>query len=137
MLPVAPHCDGPSLNAYHLADSAHLPALHLLLTGTEPAAGRRRRTRRGVNVRGQISEENVIGYLRDHGITLTWDPTAGTLQSGTCEAAKTIIRKQAEPGRSAPTHWKEEKKTAGRPALAQACARVTSRPARKRALMGF
>jgi hypothetical protein len=35
----------------------------------------------------------VIGYLRDRGITLTYDPAAGTLQAGTCEAAKTTIRK--------------------------------------------
>jgi hypothetical protein len=35
----------------------------------------------------------VIGYLRDRGITLTYDPAAGTLQAGTGEAAKTVIRK--------------------------------------------
>jgi len=32
-------------------------------------------------------------YVRDRGITLTYDPAAGTLQAGTCEAAKTVIRK--------------------------------------------
>jgi hypothetical protein len=32
----------------------------------------------------------VIGYLRDCGITLIYDPAAGTLQAG---IAKTIIRK--------------------------------------------
>jgi len=31
----------------------------------------------------------VIGYLRDRGITLTYDPAAGTLQADT---AKTTIR---------------------------------------------
>jgi hypothetical protein len=35
----------------------------------------------------------VIGYVRDRGVTLTYDPAAGTLQAGTREAAKTIIRK--------------------------------------------
>jgi hypothetical protein len=35
----------------------------------------------------------VIGYVRDRGITFTYDPAAGTLQAGTSEAAKTLIRK--------------------------------------------
>ena len=43
----------------------HLAALHLLLT--EPAMGqRRRRTRRGIDVRRQATPEDVIGYLREH-----------------------------------------------------------------------
>jgi site-specific DNA recombinase len=81
-------------NAYIREDRilAHLPALHLLLTGTEPA-GRRRRTRRGADARPQAGPEHAIGYLRDRGITLTYDPAAGTLQAGTCQAAKTTIRK--------------------------------------------
>lgn len=37
--------------------------------------------------------EDVIGYVRDRGVTLTCDPAAGTLQAGTCQAAKTVIRK--------------------------------------------
>jgi hypothetical protein len=41
----------------------------------------------------QASAQDVIGYLRGRGITLTYDPAAGTLQAGTCEAIKTIIRK--------------------------------------------
>ena len=32
----------------------------------------------------------MIGYLRERGITLTYDPAAGTLQADT---AKTLIRK--------------------------------------------
>jgi site-specific DNA recombinase len=68
----------------------HLPALHLLLAGAEPAAWRRRRTRRGTDTRPQAGPEDVIGYLRDRGITLTYDPAAGTLQADT---AKTHIRK--------------------------------------------
>ena len=35
----------------------------------------------------------MIGYLRGHQITLTWDQAAGTLRAGTGEAAKTVIRK--------------------------------------------
>ncbi len=71
-----------------------LPALHLLLTGTQPPASRRRRTRRGTDARPPAaSPEDAIGYLREHQITLTYDPAAGTLQAGTAEANKTTIRK--------------------------------------------
>jgi site-specific DNA recombinase len=71
-----------------------LPALHLLLTGTQPPASRRR-TRRGTDVRPPAaSPEGAIGYLREHGLTtLTYDPAAGILQAGTAEATKTTIRK--------------------------------------------
>jgi site-specific DNA recombinase len=71
----------------------HLPVLYLLLAGTAPADGRRRRTRRGADVRLQVGAQEAIGYLRDHRIILTYDPAAGILQAGTCEAATTIIRK--------------------------------------------
>ena len=70
------------------------PPLHLLLTGTEPARRRRRRTRAGTDVtHPTTSVGEAIGYLRDRQITLTWDQAAGTLQAGAAEAAKTIIRK--------------------------------------------
>jgi hypothetical protein len=39
------------------------------------------------------ADQEVTGYLREREITLTYDPAAGTLQAGTCEAAKTVIRK--------------------------------------------
>jgi hypothetical protein len=89
----APPDPGRPKNAYISEDRIlpHLRALHLLLTGTQPA--RRRRTRRGADTRPQAGAEDVIGYLRDRGITLTYDPAAGTLQAGTGEAAKTVIRK--------------------------------------------
>ncbi len=82
-------------NAYIREDRilAHPPALHLLLTGSSAVAGRRRRTRRAADTRPQADAEDVIRYLRDRGITLTYDPAAGTLQAGTCEATKTVIRK--------------------------------------------
>jgi hypothetical protein len=32
----------------------------------------------------------VIGYLREHQITLTYDPASGTLHARTGEAAQTI-----------------------------------------------
>jgi site-specific DNA recombinase len=77
-------------NAYVREDRIlpHLPALHLL--PTEPARGqRRRRTRRGIDVRHQASPEDVIGCLRGRQITLTYDPASGTLDIGTA-AAQTI-----------------------------------------------
>jgi hypothetical protein len=82
-----------------------------------------------------VSAGDVIGYLREHGITLTYDPAAGTLRAATGNDAKTTVMKAFNPGR-APANWKEEE-TTGRPALAGACARVTSRPARKQTVMGF
>jgi site-specific DNA recombinase len=80
-------------NAYVREDRimVHLPALHLLLT--EPADGtRRRRTRRGTDVRRQGSED-VIGYLREQQITLIYDPAVGALRAGTGETAQTITLK--------------------------------------------
>jgi site-specific DNA recombinase len=57
----------------------HLAALHLLLTST--AARARRRTRGGTDVRDVASPQDVIGYLREHEIALTWDPAAAALQA--------------------------------------------------------
>ena len=77
-------------NAYVREDLivAHLPALHLLLTG--PAGRqRRRRTRRGIDV-GYQAAEGVISYLREQQIILIFDPASGTLHAGTGEAAPTI-----------------------------------------------
>ena len=78
-------------NAYITEDRIlpHLPALHLRLT--EPAAGqRRRRTCRGLDVRCHVSPEDVIGYLREHQITFTYDPARGALNAGTAETTRTI-----------------------------------------------
>jgi hypothetical protein len=82
-------------NAYVREDLLlpRLPALHLLLTGAEPPAGRRRRTRRGADVRPAISPEETIGFLRERGITLTWDQATGRLRAGTPVAIKTFTVK--------------------------------------------
>jgi hypothetical protein len=40
-----------------------------------------------------VSAGDVIGYLREHQITLTWDPVAGTLRAGTSNDAKTTTMK--------------------------------------------
>jgi site-specific DNA recombinase len=86
---------GRAKNAYVREDHilAHLPALHLLLTGSEASARKRRRTRRGTDVVSPAAAEEVIGYLRERQVTLIYDPAAGTLHPGSCEAAKTIIGK--------------------------------------------
>jgi site-specific DNA recombinase len=82
-------------NAYVREDRIlpHLAALHMLLAEAPPAEGRRRRTRRGVDVRHQVSAKEVIGYLRERQITLTYDPAAGTLHAGTGEAVTTVTLK--------------------------------------------
>jgi site-specific DNA recombinase len=80
-------------NAYVREDRIlqHLPALHLLLT--EPAGGpRRRRTRRGADVRCRAAED-VILYLREQELILAYDPAAGTLCAGTGENSQTITLK--------------------------------------------
>ena len=66
----------------------HLPALHLLLTS--PATRARRRTRGGSDVRAAVNPGEVIGYLREHEIALTWDPAATALQARATETAKTV-----------------------------------------------
>jgi site-specific DNA recombinase len=82
-------------NAYVREDRIlpQLPALHLLLTGADPGIRRRRRTRRGMDETPPVSAGDVIGYLREHQITLTWDPVAGTLRAGTSNDAKTTTMK--------------------------------------------
>jgi hypothetical protein len=91
------HAPGPDRvkNAYVREDRilAHLPASHVLLTGTDPAGGRRRRTRRGIDIRHQASTETVIGYLREQQLTLTYDPAPGALRAGTGQAATTVTLK--------------------------------------------
>jgi DNA invertase Pin-like site-specific DNA recombinase len=82
-------------NAYIRQDRilAQLPALHLLLTGTDPAGRKRRRTRRGMDVRPQTSTDTMIRDLRERGITITWNPAPGNLQAATPQAAKTVTSK--------------------------------------------
>jgi hypothetical protein len=70
-------------NVYIREDSIlpHLPALHLVLKGAPLAEGRRRRTRRGADVRCQASPEDVISYLREQKILLTYRQATGTLHA--------------------------------------------------------
>ncbi|HUC21331.1 MAG TPA: recombinase family protein [Streptosporangiaceae bacterium] len=69
----------------------HLPALRLLLT--TPAVRARRRTRAGTDVTGTVSPAEVIGYLREHEVTLTWNPVPAALQACGTETAKTVTVK--------------------------------------------
>ena len=77
-------------NAYLREDKLlpHLPALHLLLTS--PAVRARRRTRGGTDAKSAASPDEVVGYLREHEITLTWDPVAAALHARAPETAKTV-----------------------------------------------
>jgi site-specific DNA recombinase len=72
---------------------AHLPALHLLLKEPPAAEGRRRRTRRGIDARHQASVEDVISYLREQQISITYDRATGTLHTATAGAATTVTLK--------------------------------------------
>ena len=93
-----------------------LPALHLLLTGAGPAAGRRRRrTRHGADVNRPASEEDVIGYLRARQITLTYHPATGTLQADTPGDAKAVIGLASLPpnGAHGPSNPKERQRKGG------------------------
>jgi site-specific DNA recombinase len=78
---------GRTKNAYVREDRIlpHLPALHLNLTASATGQ-RRRRTRHGIDARCRASPEDVIGYLRERQITLTYDPVSGTLNAGTAQA---------------------------------------------------
>jgi site-specific DNA recombinase len=69
----------------------HLPALHLLLTSGAVRA--RRRSRAGADVRGTLSPGEVIRYLREHEITLTWNPAAAALQARAAETGKDVTVK--------------------------------------------
>jgi site-specific DNA recombinase len=69
----------------------HLAALHLLLSS--PSVRARRRTRAGADVTGTASTGEVIGYLREHEITLTWNPAAAGFQARDPQTAKTVTVK--------------------------------------------
>jgi len=89
---MAPNPSRPK-NTYVREDKLlpHLPVLYLLLTSGAVRA--RRRTRAGVDVKGTVSPGEVLGYLRERQITLTWNPAAATLQARATETAKTVTLK--------------------------------------------
>ena len=45
-----------------------------------------------MDVPPSASAGDVIGYLREHGITLTYDPVAGILRAGGDDAKTTIMK---------------------------------------------
>lgn len=65
----------------------------MLITGARDTEGQRGRTRRGINALYHPSPEDVIAYLREQAITLTYDPAARTLHAGTGDATPTIALK--------------------------------------------
>jgi site-specific DNA recombinase len=70
---------------------AQLPGLHRLLTrprqrGADAAARSGRRTRRGAEINALADVGDIIGYLREHRVTLTWDQAAAALRAGPHEA---------------------------------------------------
>jgi site-specific DNA recombinase len=85
-------------NAYIREDRilSHLPALQLLAQ-PERLTARRRRTRRGIDVRSAISPRAVVEFLLKNKIGLTYDQAEGTLTLpvDTGVIAKTIIRKSS------------------------------------------
>jgi site-specific DNA recombinase len=73
---------------------AQLPAVHSQLTRAQPAGTgqstrTRRRTRRGTDVVAQPDAAGIVGYLREHRVTLTWDQDAAALRAGTIQAITT------------------------------------------------
>jgi hypothetical protein len=69
----------------------HLLALHLLLTS--PTVRARRRTRAGTDVRSAVSPGEVIGYLREPEITLSYVRQSGVLTGpvmGVAQAHKAV-----------------------------------------------
>ncbi|TVY98985.1 recombinase family protein [Trebonia kvetii] len=87
----APSPDRPK-NAYVREDRIvpHLPALHLLLTGPAGEPRRRRRTRRGIDVRHQVTAEDVTVYLHEQQITVIYNPADAALHVRNGETAQTI-----------------------------------------------
>jgi hypothetical protein len=98
-------------NAYIREDRIlpHLRALHLLLTGTQPA--RRRRTRRGADIRQEASAQDVIGYLRARGITLTYERPQEPCRQAPARPSRPLSGKQANSRLREPRSGRRRKKT--------------------------
>ena len=62
-----------------------LPLSTALAVGVKPRAG--------ADIRAGLSPGEVIGYLREHEITLTWNPASAALQARGTETAKTVTIK--------------------------------------------
>jgi len=86
---------GRPRNAYLREDRAlaRLPALHLMLNQAELPRLRRRRTRRGVDVRPAVSPQDAARFFRETETVLVYDLTAGTLNVGKTDITESVIRK--------------------------------------------
>ena len=127
---------GHPKNAYVREDRAmdHLPALHLILTRTELPSARRRRTRRGVDVRPALSPQAAARFLRENEVVVVYDQATGTLHADTSGTVKTIASKQVNRGESLLTGRRE---TASHTAFAAASARLMIRHACKHPTAGI
>ena len=89
---MAPDLCHPKNTYMHGGRLAALPARpapaaqHTCGAGQTPHSGRGRREH-------TASPGEVIGYLREHEITLTWNPAAAALQARATETAKTVTVK--------------------------------------------
>ena len=53
----------------------------------------KRRTRAGADVMSTENPDQVLKYLREREITLTWDPASAALRARAAETAKTVTVK--------------------------------------------
>jgi site-specific DNA recombinase len=113
---------GRPKHAYLREDQAleHLPALHLLLTQAEPSTLRRRRTRRGVDVRSALNPLDTVQFFRETQIALVYDQGTGTLQADKSETAKPSSGKPAsqderprKEGEKTSRHWAPQQQAPG------------------------
>jgi site-specific DNA recombinase len=86
---------GHPKNAYVREDRVmeHLPALHLICTRVDPSPARRRRTRRGVEVRSALSPQDAAEFFRENEVVVVYDQATATLHAGTSGPVKTIAGK--------------------------------------------
>jgi hypothetical protein len=92
----------------------HLAALHLLLTESA-GAPRRRRTRRGADVR-RTATDDVICYLREQQIVLTYDPAAKTLRAERPSRQADQdprVRNRRKSRHETPVAWRQRKHAPG------------------------
>jgi hypothetical protein len=91
----------------------------MLLTQPPSAERRRKRTRGGVDTHCQATADDVIRYLREQQVTLTYDPAAPALHAENGRAATTMSLKEINPARKGRRQrGGKRNRSAGRPPLA-------------------
>jgi site-specific DNA recombinase len=86
---------GRPKNAYLREDRAleRLPALHLILTQAELPRVRRRRTRRGVDVRAALGPQDAARFFRENETVLVYDHVTETLRIDKTGTTASVVRK--------------------------------------------